>query len=138
MNVSRKKCSSHDKTSTNHGKLISLNIPASCCSVTDSNELEFFNFLTTLFQANLGKTTAGISPAAVHTAFFSWLVQLEQSPGLLLELALYPAVHAHDCVNNILCLERAAGGNDVRFHKDSWQFMPWRLWAEGFLQVEDW
>lgn len=110
-----------------------------CCSILGSKDSDnFFSFYNKFFQANLAKITAGISPAAVGTAYFSWLSQLAQSPGLLLELTIYPAMHAHDCVNNILCVERAANGEDVRFHKDSWQFMPWRLWAEGFLQVEDW
>jgi polyhydroxyalkanoate synthase len=63
---------------------------------------------------------------------------LAQTPGLLWELAAYPLVHANDCINNIVCVERAAGGKDVRFKKDSWQPMPWRLFAEGFLQAEDW
>nr|WP_231950238.1 alpha/beta fold hydrolase [Legionella lansingensis] len=103
------------------------------------NEVDhFFRFLNKLYQANLAKITAGISPAAVRASFFSWFVHLQQSPGLLLELACYPFVHAQDCVNNIVCLERVAKGEDVRFHKDSWQAMPWRLWAEGFLQLEDW
>jgi polyhydroxyalkanoate synthase subunit PhaC len=139
MNVPKKNCCSNDMTSTPKGKPSSSNTFAPCCSPGDSHTPDnFFDFLTTLFQANLAKTTGGMSPAALRIAFFSWLVQLEQSPGLLLELALYPAVHAHDCINNIICVERAAEGKDVRFHKDSWQFMPWRLWAEGFLQVEDW
>ncbi|EHL30706.1 PHA/PHB synthase family protein [Legionella drancourtii] len=139
MNVPGKKCCSNDLISTSKGKPTSSNTPMPCCSISDKNKSEnFFSILTKLFQANLAKTTGGMSPAALRIAFFSWLVQLEQSPGLLLELAVYPAVHAHDCINNIVCVERAAQGKDVRFHKDSWQFMPWRLWAEGFLQAEDW
>ncbi|OJY32427.1 MAG: PHA synthase [Legionella sp. 40-6] len=139
MNVPGKKCNSNVMTSTSKGKSKAINTPMPCCSLTDLEEPDnFFNLLNQIFQANLAKTTGGMSPAALRIAFFSWLVQLEQSPGLLLELAAYPAVHANDCINNVLCVERAAGGKDVRFHKDSWQYMPWRLWAEGFLQVEDW
>ncbi|WP_392536716.1 PHA/PHB synthase family protein [Legionella sp. 227] len=138
MNGSKTKCCSNE-TSTSEKKQTSSNVSMPCCSATDSDELtHFFSFLTQFFQANLGKVTAGMSPAALRIAFFSWLVQLEQSPGLLLELALYPAVHAHDCINNVLCVDRAAGGKDVRFHKESWQAMPWRLLAEHFLQIEDW
>ncbi|HBD9275136.1 TPA: polyhydroxyalkanoic acid synthase [Legionella pneumophila] len=139
MNDLRKKCCSSDMITTSQGESPLSNTAAPCCSISDTNESEnFFSILTKLFQANLAKTTGGMSPAALRIAFFSWLVQLEQSPGLLLELAVYPAVHANDCINNIICVERAAQGKDVRFHKDSWQLMPWRLWAEGFLQVEDW
>ncbi|CEG59162.1 PHA/PHB synthase family protein [Legionella fallonii] len=139
MNEPRKKCCSNEETPTSQKELTSSNASMPCCSVSDSDELaHFFSFLTQFFQANLGKATAGMSPAALRIAFFSWLVQLEQSPGLLLELALYPALHSHDCINNVLCVDRAAGGKDVRFHKESWQAMPWRLFAEQFLQVEDW
>lgn len=53
--------------------------------VMEQNELDktsdqFFNFVDTLFQANLAKMTAGISPAALATAYFAWLAQLSQSP----------------------------------------------------------
>ncbi|STX44567.1 putative Poly-beta-hydroxybutyrate polymerase [Legionella donaldsonii] len=110
-----------------------------CCAPDGMHELDnFFRFIDKSFQANLAKGTAGISPASVRNAYFVWLSQLAESPGLLLELALYHILHAHDCINNVICVDKAAGGKDVRFHKESWQAMPWRLFAEGFLQVEDW
>nr|WP_231950260.1 alpha/beta fold hydrolase [Legionella lansingensis] len=82
--------------------------------------------------------TAGISPAALATAYFSWLSQLAMCPGRLLELALYPAFHTQDCTNKILCHVRPGDGRDVRFHTDSWQSWPWEIYAENFLQFEDW
>ncbi|KTD21241.1 polyhydroxyalkanoic synthase [Legionella londiniensis] len=111
-----------------------------CCYIPAeiSASISFFPFFTQLVQASLAKWTAGISPAALGSSYSNWLWQLAQTPGLLWELATYPVFHAHDCINNIVCIERAAGGKDVRFKKDSWQPMPWRLFAEGFLQVEDW
>ncbi|CAM3000394.1 alpha/beta fold hydrolase [Legionella anisa] len=111
----------------------------SCCVPTEvSTPDDFFLFFTRLVHANLAKWTMGISPAAIGSSYSTWLWQLAQTPGLLSELAAYPLVHANDCINNIVCVDRAAGGKDVRFKKDSWQPMPWRLFAEGFLQVEDW
>ncbi|HAT7823901.1 TPA: alpha/beta fold hydrolase [Legionella pneumophila] len=111
----------------------------SCCVPSDVGVSDnFFAFFGQLFQANLAKWTAGISPAAIGSSYSTWLWQLAQSPEVLWELAFYPVFHANDCINNIICVERAAGGKDVRFKKDSWQPMPWRLYAEGFLQVEDW
>ncbi|APF04278.1 TPA: alpha/beta fold hydrolase [Legionella pneumophila] len=111
----------------------------SCCVPSDVGVSDnLFAFLGQLFQANLAKWTAGISPAAIGSSYSTWLWQLAQSPEVLWELAFYPVFHANDCINNIICVERAAGGKDVRFKKDSWQPMPWRLYAEGFLQVEDW
>ncbi|WP_131783212.1 PHA/PHB synthase family protein [Legionella gresilensis] len=106
---------------------------------SDTSNLDhFFLLLNQLFQANLAKWTAGLSPAALASAYSTWLWQLAQSPGLLGELASYPLFHANDCINNILCVERAAGGKDVRFKEENWEHFPWRLFAEGFLQVEDW
>ena len=98
----------------------------------------FFNFVDTLFQANLAKMTAGISPAASRTALFSWLAQLAQSPGRLLELACYPLVHGPDFFTKMLLETQPAAGDDVRFHTENWQMFPWRLWAENFLECEAW
>lgn len=62
----------------------------------------FFNIFDKVFQANLAKMTAGVSPAALATAYFSWASQLAQSPGRLTELALDPVFHTSDCFNRIL------------------------------------
>ncbi len=102
--------------------------------------VDLFTFLDKFFQANLAKVTAGISPAALTSAYCSWLSQLAISPGRLLELALYPLVHSQDCSNKIYCEidEDRVDGSDVRFHTENWQYLPWRFYAESFLQMEDW
>lgn len=99
---------------------------------------DFFCLIDKSFQANLGKVTGGISPAALITVFFSWFSQLTQSPGRLMELALYVPMHASDRINRVLSESQPANGKDVRFHAEAWQMMPWRAWAEGFLMIEDW
>jgi len=104
----------------------------------DDQKTDFFNLIDKIYQANLAKMTLGISPAGIRTAWFSWFSQLMQSPGRVLELGMYPVVHASDAVNRVLSDSLPAEGRDVRFHTESWQFMPWRLYAENFLQVEDW
>jgi polyhydroxyalkanoate synthase len=107
--------------------------------LTGTHKLDdLFNFLDRFFQANLAKLTAGISPATLASAYCSWLTQLAISPGRQLELALYPVIHSQDCTNKIYCEERAGDGKDVRFQSDSWQYLPWRLGAESFLQMDDW
>ncbi|WP_420844652.1 PHA/PHB synthase family protein [Legionella cardiaca] len=104
-----------------------------------SEELdEFFNLLDKSYQAAIAKISTGISPAALATACFSWLSQLALCPGRLLELALYPAFHTQDCTNKILCHKRPGDGRDVRFHTENWQRWPWEIYAENFLQFEDW
>lgn len=110
-----------------------------CEKCDTSEELdEFFELFDQFFQATLAKMTAGISPAALTTAFTSWLSQLSLCPGRLMQLALYPALHAQDCTNKILCHKRPGDGRDVRFHTDNWQSWPWEIWAENFLQFENW
>lgn len=91
----------------------------------------FFQFIDSIFQANLARLTAGASPAALATACFSWLSQLAISPGRMAELALYPLMHNQDCVKKAL-------ETDVRFHKEGWHEFPWSLWAQNFLLTENW
>jgi polyhydroxyalkanoate synthase subunit PhaC len=98
----------------------------------------FFDLFNKLYQAYLGKLTMGVSPAALGGAYCAWMLQLAQSPGHLLALTFYPAMHASDNILHMLCDSEAADGKDIRFCKESWQVMPWRLYAENFLLVEDW
>ncbi|KTD01767.1 PHA/PHB synthase family protein [Fluoribacter gormanii] len=99
---------------------------------------EFFYYLNKWHQANLGKITMGMSPAVIGTAFWAWLLQLAQSPGHLLALACYPGTHFDEFLARLLCEQQPAEGKDVRFHKENWQLMPWRFYAEAFLQIEEW
>ncbi len=63
---------------------------------------DFFNYIDKFYQAYLARLTAGISPAAVQMDIYSWLAQLAQSPGHLMELSAYPFTHCYDCFNNAL------------------------------------
>ena len=103
------------------------------------NQLDdFFYYLNQLFQAHLGEITMGMSPAVIGTAYCAWLLQLAQSPGHFLVLAFYPMIHVNEFLTRFLCEKQPAAGNDVRFHKENWQLMPWRFYAEVFLHMEDW
>lgn len=110
------------KERTNHDKIVE----------------EFFICMDKSYQANLAKFTAGMSPAAILTARFSWLVQLAQCPGKIAELILYPYLHSKDYLANLFEDELPGNGEDVRFTSANWKLYPWRLWAENFLAVEDW
>lgn len=97
-----------------------------------------FQFMDKTYQANLGKLTAGISPAALASSYFTWVAQLLQSPGTLTRLAFYPLLHINDYLSNLMNQAKPGDGKDVRFHTDNWSTYPWRLWAEQFLQFEAW
>jgi polyhydroxyalkanoate synthase len=99
---------------------------------------EFFNVIDKLYQANLAKMTAGISPAGLRNVYFTWFSQLAQAPGRILELASYGYTHSQDFINNIVRHAQPANGKDVRFQSENWQLMPWRLFAESFLFAEKW
>lgn len=99
---------------------------------------EFFLLIDKLYQAHLAKMTAGVSPAALASAYFSWLSQLSISPGHWLELLTIPFLQAQETLERIMCEAQPANGEDVRFQSKSWQWWPWRLGAEHFLQLEDW
>ncbi|KTD68910.1 PHA synthase [Legionella steelei] len=99
---------------------------------------DIFNLIDKYFQANLGKFTASISPASVATSYFSWGAQLLQAPGTFLKLNLYPLMHCADFSKRLINHEKPGNGEDVRFHTDKWSLYPWRLWAELFLQMENW
>ncbi len=113
--------------------------PKEVSETSHNNDTEqFFNFLDRLYQAYLAKLTYGVSPAAIATASYSWITQLAQSPGRIMELVSYPFLHGSDAINRILNESQPAQGKDVRFHTESWKNIPWRWWAENFIQVEDW
>lgn len=109
------------------------------CKDCDPPETDdIFDFINKTYQANLAKITAGISPASIGVSYFSWISQLMQSPGTMIKLGFYPAINFSDHINNLLNKEKPADGHDVRFHTDNWSYYPWRLWAEQFLQIEEW
>jgi polyhydroxyalkanoate synthase len=109
------------------------------CKDYDLSEHEdIFDYINKIYQANLGKFTASVSPAALGTAYFSWGAQLMQAPGTLLKLAWYPLLDFNNHINNLFNYEKPADGKDVRFHTKNWSVYPWRLWAEQFLLFERW
>ena len=97
-----------------------------------------FDHFDQVFQAQIGQLTSGISPAALSTSYFSWLSQLAQSPGRMMELASYPAVHWQRCTPTMLSGNQQDKNSDPRFHSESWQEFPWNIWAENFRMTEHW
>lgn len=104
----------------------------------NSKQSDIFDLINKYYQASLGKFTASISPASIATSYFSWGAQLAQAPGTFLKLSLYPLLHFTDLLNNLSNHDTPGNDKDVRFHTENWRSYPWRLWAELFLQIEDW
>lgn len=113
--------------------------PVKDCKDCDPQETDtLFSFIDKFYQANLGKITAGVSPAALATSYFSWMAQLAQSPGTQAQLALFPWLHSADALTSLMTQDRPGHGKDVRFNSKNWEVYPWRLLAEQFLQIEKW
>lgn len=138
MKQKNKKTPQANEPRVNQTKQQSEQMDADCKDCDPPETGNPFHFFDKLYQANLGKITAGLSPAALASSYFSWVAQLLQSPGTLTELALYPALHSNDFLANLIDHEKPGDGKDVRFHTENWALYPWRLWAEQFLQVEEW
>ncbi len=101
--------------------------------------LKGFSLIDKQFQANLARLTAGVSPAAVQADIISWLCQLGQSPGHLLELTWFPVFHFSEYVNSIFNFNAMKDEEkDIRFSSESWQYFPWYFWVAGFHQLEKW
>lgn len=97
-----------------------------------------FREIDALWQAGMARYTLGISPAGLSGAFFSWASHLAQSPGKMLEIMMYPALHAQEFNRRMTCERGPACDADPRFRSESWDAWPWRLYAESFLAMEDW
>ena len=51
----------------------------------------------------------------------------------------YPYLNAKEYIHQLFFeFNEPAETKDVRFHSDSWNYLPWRFWAETFLQIEKW
>jgi len=96
-------------------------------------------------HAQIGKRTAGVSPAALLLAYTDWLAHLALSPAKQAELvqkawrkayrlALY-LPHATS-PNEPPCIEPLP--QDRRFSHPAWKSLPFNLWSQAFLLTQQW
>jgi polyhydroxyalkanoate synthase len=97
-------------------------------------------------RARLARSTAGVSPYAVTSAWVDWAFHLAQAPGKQISLGLCAA----DCAQKLaLFAAEAATGKpsspglskdkpDHRFEGDAWAQWPYNVVAQAFLQFEHW
>ncbi|WP_295456270.1 alpha/beta fold hydrolase [uncultured Thiodictyon sp.] len=99
-----------------------------------------------MVNANLARSTGGISPAVLAMAYFDWLVHLGLAPGkqaLLTEKAvrkmvrftLYAGESMHDH-QAPPCIEPLP--QDRRFADPGWQQWPYNLIYQSFLLTQQW
>ena len=111
-----------------------------------------------LLHANEGRVTGGISPASAMLAYLDWAIHLANSPGKQMEL-VQKAMRksAHFGTHLMRRLSRPAAdmgldGNthadddccieplpqDRRFRAPDWHRLPYSVWYQGFLLVQQW
>lgn len=108
--------------------------------------LEMFRAFDRGANAMAAQLTAGLSPAALWSAYSDWMIHLAQSPGKRAELVVKAwtksnrmAAHALRCALSdepAQCIAPLPG--DRRFRAEGWQKMPFSLWYQTFLLSQQW
>ncbi|MEQ8824649.1 MAG: alpha/beta fold hydrolase [Filomicrobium sp.] len=104
-------------------------------------------FLDRSFHAGLARYSAGISPAALITAYLDWAVHLSLSPGKQFELQ-QKFFRKTARLNRYIFNEALMTGNghpcieplpqDNRFKSEKWQQWPFNVIHQSFLLQQQW
>jgi polyhydroxyalkanoate synthase subunit PhaC len=97
-------------------------------------------------MANLARMTAGISPHAVVDAWSDWAMHLARAPGRQLELIERAQANWRDLARFAWAgLQGKPAGKpfrpgpyDTRWSHEGWDRLPFALWQQGFLSMQDW
>ena len=92
------------------------------------------------FTASQARSTLGISPYAMATAWLDWGHALSRAPGRQAELAAKVWQNQLKVMRNLVSPETGFEPHqyDDRFDHEDWQKLPYRFWLQQFLAVEDW
>ena len=97
-------------------------------------------------RASVARFTGGVSPHAIFEAWSDWALHLSRAPGRQLELMERAQANALELMG---FATGAAGGHapvppfaprdyDHRFTHEGWKKLPFSLWQQGFLAMQDW
>jgi polyhydroxyalkanoate synthase len=99
-----------------------------------------------LLHANEARLTAGLSPASATAAYLDWAVHLANSPGKqgeLFEKAFGKSLNFAAHLGRITtgekvepCIEPLP--QDHRFRGEDWQQLPYRIYYQAFLLLQQW
>ncbi|MDT8855269.1 alpha/beta fold hydrolase [Paracoccaceae bacterium Fryx2] len=90
----------------------------------------------------MARLSGGVSPHAFLEAWSDWAQHLAQSPGRQIDLA----EHAQHNALKLMALTTSPADAppfapkpyDHRFDHPGWQSLPFQMWQQGFLAVQDW
>jgi poly[(R)-3-hydroxyalkanoate] polymerase subunit PhaC len=105
-----------------------------------------FQLIDRMAHAGLARFTAGLSPAALFSAYFDWAVNLMLAPGKQLDLVRQAVrgvsdniAFAAQCAISTKCDPcQCALPQDSRFRAPEWQAAPFNIYAHSFLSIERW
>lgn len=96
-------------------------------------------------RAAVARLTGGVSPFAIAEAWTDWALHLSRAPGRQLELAERAQANGLKIAEH--AFRRLTGKpsdppftprpQDHRFSDPSWQTLPFEIWQQGFLAVQD-
>lgn len=93
-------------------------------------------------RASLARMTGGISPHSVFAAWSDWALHLARSPGRQLELFQRAQSNVTQLAAHALVPKTAqtfkTRSHDHRFEHASWEKLPFSLWQQSFLAMQDW
>lgn len=95
-------------------------------------------------RATLARLSAGVSTHAFMQAWADWAYHMAESPGRQLELAERAQQNALRLMAHAASTDPKAPPPfapkpfDHRFTHPGWNLLPFRLWQQGFLAVQDW
>lgn len=107
---------------------------------------EFADFVDRTVHAGLARFTAGLSPAALISAYLDWGLHLAGSPGKRMQL-IEKAARKTTRLANYAGRAATQGGReccieplpqDKRFAGEAWQQWPFNLIYQGFLLNQQW
>jgi len=97
-------------------------------------------------HANEARLTAGLSPSSAMAAYLDWAIHLANSPGKqgqLFEKAFRKSLKFGACLGHCLsgrqeaaCIEPLP--QDRRFRAEEWQRLPFALYYQAFLLLQQW
>ncbi|MEM6462597.1 MAG: alpha/beta fold hydrolase [Pseudomonadota bacterium] len=93
-------------------------------------------------RATLSQMVGGVSPHSLLAAWSGWAFQLACSPSRQLELLERSQTNAGKLATHTAAHKDeppfTPKAHDNRFAHPSWQELPFSLWKQGFLAMEDW
>lgn len=134
------------KVQENHA--VSTQFPAAITATVSGAESPRHHYKTIdrAGRATLARMTGGISPHSVVEAWTDWALHLSRAPGRQMELLEHAQTSAARLFTHGLSTATRKTSTpsfspkpyDHRFDHASWNTLPFSLWQQGFLAMQDW